>query len=215
MAVRMFWFASLLAATMTASNVFAAGPFGSIHVGVWSGGAYTNDTNGEFSHCSAAANYTNGIGVLVGQNAAGNWLLGFVRQSWTLSKGETFPIDDGQAQFRLFGTAAIPNLVTAILPGGTALEQFRKAHLMVAVTKGQTSQFNLTSTGQVLPVIANCVTKAKANGYTNLGDFSIPQGPPKQRAAVQTPAASASTKTKSVQISGTGFAISASRTAEA
>ena len=39
------------------------------------------------------------------------------------------------------------------------LEQLRKAHLMVAVAKGSTLQFNLESTGKLLPVVANCALK--------------------------------------------------------
>ena len=58
-----------------ASPVLAAGPFGSIHVGNWNGGAYTNDQTGAFSHCSAATGYASGVGVLVGQNAIGNCCL--------------------------------------------------------------------------------------------------------------------------------------------
>ena len=35
---------------------------------------------------------------------------------------------------------------------------------MVAVGKGTTLQFNMTSTGQLLPTIANCVSKIKSGG---------------------------------------------------
>jgi hypothetical protein len=60
-----------------ASPALAAGPFGSIHVGNWNGGAYTDDKTGAFSHCSAATGYASGITVVVGHNAIGNWLLAF------------------------------------------------------------------------------------------------------------------------------------------
>src|ERR1700751_704031 len=39
---------ALLAAMTTGAN--AAGPFGSIHVGNWIGGAFSDDTPGAFSH---------------------------------------------------------------------------------------------------------------------------------------------------------------------
>jgi hypothetical protein len=39
---------------------FAGGPFGTIHVGNWNGGAYTNDNDNTFSHCAAGSNYVNG-----------------------------------------------------------------------------------------------------------------------------------------------------------
>jgi hypothetical protein len=33
----------------------ASGPYGSIEVGKWKGGAYTNDNTGAFSHCAVGA----------------------------------------------------------------------------------------------------------------------------------------------------------------
>jgi hypothetical protein len=153
-----------------ASSAFAAGPMGSIHVGNWNGGAFTNDQTGAFSHCSAAASYANGVSLIVGQNVAGNWLLGFGSPAFHLNQGETFPIDvtfDGQTQFHLFGTAVSANLVISILPGSTTIEQFKKAHLMVAVAKGVTLQFSLDSTGKLLPIIGNCVTKVKTGGLAS------------------------------------------------
>jgi hypothetical protein len=93
----------------------AAGPFGSIRVGSWSGGAYTNDSTGAFSHCAAGTSYQNGINLIVGQNADSSWLLGFAHQNFHLTPGETFPIDvtfDGQSQVQLFGTATSTILVT-------------------------------------------------------------------------------------------------------
>jgi hypothetical protein len=73
-----------------ASSALAGGPFGSIHVGNWSGGAFSNDQTGAFSHCSAATGYANGVTLLVGQNAAGNWLLGFGSPAFRLAPPETF-----------------------------------------------------------------------------------------------------------------------------
>ena len=199
------------------SSAFAAGPLGSIHVGNWNGGAFTNDQTGAFSHCSAATGYANGVNLLVGQNV-GNWLLGFGSPAFHLNQGETFPIDvtfDGQAQFHLFGSAVTANLVTSLLPSNTAIEQFRKAHLMVAVAKGTTLQFNLDSTGKLLPVIANCVAKIKSGGLASAGDFSVLPPPPKPApkpavlpTAVATPPTTPPKAPQLTEINGTGFAIS-------
>jgi hypothetical protein len=123
------------------SSAFAAEPFGSIRVGNWSGGAYTDDKSGTFSHCAAGTLYNSGINVIIGQKLQSAWLLGFAHPQFRLTPGETFPIDvifDGQAQFKLFGTAVGENLVTAILPNSNILEQLKKSHLMVAMAKGTT-----------------------------------------------------------------------------
>ncbi|TMJ23150.1 MAG: serine protease, partial [Alphaproteobacteria bacterium] len=43
------------------SIAHAAGPFGTIHVGAWNGGAYTDDNTGNFSHCAAGSEYASGV----------------------------------------------------------------------------------------------------------------------------------------------------------
>jgi S1-C subfamily serine protease len=203
-----FWM-SLLSGAVLASSAFAAGPFGSIPVGKWSGGAYTDEKTGAFSHCSAATGYGNGVTLLFGQNADRAWLLGFGSPSFTLTTGETFPIDitfDGQAQFRVFGSAVSPTLVTSIIPNTAMLNQIRKSHLMVAVAKGATLQFILTSTGQLLPVIVNCVATIKSGGLSAAGDFSISVKPVAQTIAPASPPPPKPSKT--VDTNGTGIVIS-------
>jgi hypothetical protein len=202
---------SILSSVVLAPSAFAAGPFGSIHVGNWSGGAYTDDKTGAFSHCSAATAYASGISLIVGQNANNSWLLGFASPAFSLTPGETFPIDvtfDGQAQYHLFGTAVVRNLVTSILPSNIIIDQFRKSKLMVAVAKGNAFQFNLNSTGQLLPVIANCVVKTKSGGTANAGDFaiSVPKPAVAKPVVQSSPPAKAS---KTIDLNGTGFVVSA------
>ena len=67
---------SCVVSIVIVSGAIAAGPFGTIHIGGWSGGAYTDDKTGAFSHCAASAGYANGITVIVGQNANASWLIG-------------------------------------------------------------------------------------------------------------------------------------------
>jgi S1-C subfamily serine protease len=217
--------ASLAAALVSASSSFAAGPFGSIHVGLWNGGAYTNDTTGGFSHCAASGGYVSGVNVVIAQQAGGAWTLGFAHPAWRLTAGQTFPIDvtfDGQAQFHLAAGVLSSQLLAAVFPN-SALEQFRKASLMIATVKDQTFQFSLTSTNQLLPVIANCVAKVKATGLANAGDFSfLPAKPPVSTTAAKSSSPSATAKaaltaaspaanpSKLVNVNGTGFVISTS-----
>jgi S1-C subfamily serine protease len=189
----------------------AAGPFGTIRVGNWSGGAYTNDSTGAFSHCAAATSYLNGISVILGQNADSSWLLGLANQNFNMTTGETFPIDvtfDGQSQVRLFGTATSPILVTAVLPPNAA-QQLRQSSLMVAMAKGATFQFNLTSTGPLLSVLANCVIKTKSSGVANAGDCSVSAAKPVVAAAPAPSGPSPSKPEKTIGKSGTGFVVSA------
>jgi hypothetical protein len=102
-----------------------------------------------------------------------------------MNVGETFPIQlvfDGQPPVQIIAIADQEGLATAaVLPKDEVIEQFRKAHELIATFREQTYQFDLylSSTGQLLPVIANCVAKVKASGVANAGDFSVlPSKPP-------------------------------------
>ncbi|WGD52361.1 trypsin-like peptidase domain-containing protein [Bradyrhizobium sp. CB1650] len=187
----------------------AAGPFGSVSTGNWIGGAFTNDETRAFSHCAATAPYANGVSLVVGQNAAGSWLLSFASPGFRFNKGDTAPIDvvfDGHEQARLFATANAPNMVTAILPLSVA-RTFQKASLMVVTTNGSKPlQFQLTSTAPLIAALANCVTRVKADGIDKAGDFTkIAAKPPAAPDRQAPPSGGKSGRAKS----GTGFVVSA------
>jgi S1-C subfamily serine protease len=205
--------AACVVVTAIATNTHAGGPFGSIHVGNWIGGAFSDDGTGAFSHCAATATYANGIILVVGQNSSNTWLLSFASPSFKFNKGDTLPIDvtfDGQSQARLFASANSDIMVTATLPPNVA-RTFQKSSLMVAQAGRSTVQFNLTSAGPLLTALATCVSKIKADGLGAAGDFSkvavakSNTPPDAQSAAPASPKAS-----RSVSKSGTGFVISAS-----
>jgi len=59
----------LVCVIVVAGDAQARGPYGSVHVGNWTGGAYTNDKDGSFSHCAAVAPYQSGINFLVSVSA--------------------------------------------------------------------------------------------------------------------------------------------------
>src|SRR6188768_2242669 len=90
----------------TLSTSDARGPYGSINVGNWKGGAYTHDQSGAFTHCAAGATYGSGIHFLVSIDDKGGWGLGFAHENWTLTTGQAFPIVltfDGQTPFNVHG----------------------------------------------------------------------------------------------------------------
>jgi S1-C subfamily serine protease len=209
--VASFWM-SLLLGFVLASAALAAGPYGSIHVGNWNGGAYTDDKTGAVSHCAAGTTYASGVNVVIAHNVQGAWTLGFGNPAWRLTQGETFPVDvtlDGQTQYHLFGTAITTDMILSVLPNNS-VNEIRKAHLMVAVAKGTPLQFVLASTGQLVPVIANCVARIKSGGLAAAGDFLPPVKPVVQTTAPSPASPSTSKPAKTVPISGTGIVISAS-----
>ena len=168
----------------------ARGPYGSINIGNWKGGAYTNDQTGEFSHCSAGSFYQSGIFFMVAVDSTSAWSLAFAHDSWKFTVGQSFPIAltfDGQAQFNVHGVAIGDKLVRVPMPINSSLiRQFRKARAMTAFAQGQLFQFNLDQTAQLLPAIVQCVAKVKQSGVASAGDFSL-SAPPKQAAAAPPP----------------------------
>src|ERR1700748_886931 len=163
----------------------AAGPFGTITVGNWKGGAFTDDKSGAFSHCAASASYQNGIVFLVSVGQDYSWTLGFAHESWKLTPGQGFPLAltfDGQQAITVQGLPIGANLVKVVMPANSALiGQFRKAKVMTAFAQGQLIQLTLNQTGQLLPSLANCVATIKKSGVNNAGEFAV--APPKAAAA--------------------------------
>jgi len=202
-----------LAGLMSLAN--ARGPYGNIHVGIWNGGAFTDDNTGVFSHCSAATTYDNGVILVGGQNATNAWLLGFASPAFHMTKGSTVPLDvifDGQSQARLFATANSEIMATATLPVNVA-RTFQKSSLMVVTGGGATLQFNLNSTAPLLAVLSSCVAKIKAGGISSAGDFSEPKPVVARSDApksdVPNSPKSAKTGGQTGTQTGTGFVISA------
>lgn len=207
------WLKSFIVAFLLQVSVVAAahaaGPFGSVKVGNWIGGAFSNDETGAFSHCAATTPYANGVILVVGYNAAGIWSLGFASPNYRFKQGENAAIDvifDGQEQARLFATANQPNMLTSVMPANV-VRTFQKASLMVATSGRTVLNFDLTSTGPVIAALANCVTKVKADGLSKAGDFTKVAAKPQAAPDKQAPPAAGSRTARSK--SGTGFVVSA------
>ncbi len=163
-------------------TAYAKGPYGSLRVGQWAGGAYTNDETGAFSHCGAGVPYKSGIYFMVGLLANHQWTLGFTHEAWQLKQGEAIPIVltfDGREQFNVLGIAYTSNFVIVPMPHNSALlTQFRKSNVMMALANGNAFQFALTSTSKLMPVLANCVDRMNRGGMRAAGDFGIAPATP-------------------------------------
>jgi hypothetical protein len=189
--------AALLSSQLAFSTAEARGPYGSINVGNWKGGAYTNDQTGAFSHCAAGAGYDSGIYFMVMVDQSGGWSLAFLNPKWGLTNRQTFEMAltfDGQPPFHVQGAALSESLVRVPMPVDSSLiAQFRKAKSMTAFTQGQLFQFKLDQTAVLLPALANCVAVVKQQGIANAGDFAVKLAP-KAGAAAPPAAAGGSLK---------------------
>ncbi len=202
---------ALWVAMFAGSNAEAGGPFGSINVGNWKGGAYT-DQNGAFTHCSAGSVYTSGIFFMVMIDKGGGWSLAFAHDKWSLKTGEAFPLTltfDGQQPFNVHGVPIAEKLVRVPMPITSSLiTQFRKARAMTAYTQGQLFQFNLDQTAQLLPAVLNCVEKISRGGIASAGDFTVPVAKPVVATTTAPPGAQPAKPDRLFDQTGTGFLVS-------
>jgi S1-C subfamily serine protease len=198
-----------LCVVAAASSASARGPYGSITVGNWRGGAYTNDKTGAFSHCAAGVVYDGGVNFVVSIGEDSGWRLGFAHDSWQLTPGQNFALAltfDGQQAINVPAMPIGAHLVNVQMPANSSLiAQFRKAKVMTAFAQGQLLQFNLTQTAQLLPALANCVVSVRKNGIVNAGEFAVATARPATAIAPGQPNSGAS---KTAGKSGTGFVIS-------
>lgn len=186
----------LTAAVLLSTSASAAGPIGSIHVGPWIGGAYTEDSTGQFIGCRAASVYPNGFAVLVSIRSDGSWSLEFSRQTGVMKPGETMAIDltfDGQAQFHVFGRAIADNAITVQMPNNSGLiSQFRKSKSMTVFSEGKIVGFNLDGTSQLISSLANCVAVVNQRGPSQNTDYTVKESPKVAAAPEPAPARSSS-----------------------
>ena len=175
-------FGAIALLVLSSSSVAARGPYGSVKVGNWSGGAFTNDQTGAFSGCVASAPYKSGITVIVMVGANVTWNLGFSHNNWSLKPGSTFPIVltfDGRAPFNVDGRVISTHAVSVDMPDTSDLiKQFRASTTMSAFAEGNLFQFNLDKTGILLPALVNCVVTVNRDGIAGARDFVLPQRAP-------------------------------------
>ena len=175
-------FGAIALLVLSSSSVAARGPYGSVKVGNWSGGAFTNDRTGAFSGCVASAPYKSGITVIVMVSANVTWNLGFSHNNWSLKPGSTFPIVltfDGRAPFNVDGRVISTHAVSVDMPDTSDLiKQFRASTTMSAFAECNLFQFNLDKTGILLPALVNCVVTVNRDGIAGAKDFVLPQRAP-------------------------------------
>jgi hypothetical protein len=167
-----------------ATMAYAAGPMRPFQQGLWSGGAFTNDQTGAFSHCAAAVPYRSGITMHASVNRLFGWSLGFSDPQWALTPQTLVPIEihfDGGPAFNVVGTVLLPALVVVPMPDNSRLiNTFRYSSQMVAQAQGQTFYFNLNGTSRIMVLLANCVrTELALETHQPAGPsrLSVPSNP--------------------------------------
>lgn len=149
---------------LLALPAMAAGPFGQIVVGNWSGGSFTNDATGRFSHCAVSASYKNGVRMLTSVTSSFTWVLGFSKPEWRLKPGTTLRLRltfDRRETITVTASAKTPTLLTITMPADSALiRAFRQGHYLELIANDARYTFALTSTGEMLPALVECVRQS-------------------------------------------------------
>lgn len=139
----------------------AGGPVRPFEFGFWSGGAYTDDRTGAFTHCSAGVAYDSGVNLFVLVTANYRWWLGFINPKWSFpTDGKTavrLRLDTG-APFDRLATVPNPQLLLVPLPDSSDLiDAFRHGSELALDTDGRALFFKLRETAGMMDRLTGCV----------------------------------------------------------
>ena len=134
-----------------------------ISFGNWSGGAYTNDASGAFTHCVVSAAYKSGDTLLFSLTREGEVGVGVTSPNLNLNPGSQFPVAlyvDRQQPFYGTATASDVDFAAIFLPDlERALSAFKKGRMLVVEAQGLRGSYDLTGTFRALDQVTNCAIK--------------------------------------------------------
>ena len=144
----------------------AAGPVRPFKHGFWTGGAYTDDRTGAFTHCSAGVAYDSGINLFVLVTGEYRWWLGFINPKWSFTPNEKEPIRlllDNGAAFNRLATIPSGQLLLVPLPDSSRLiDAFRRGSELALEAEGKSFVFKLNDTPAVMDRLTSCVQTSLA-----------------------------------------------------
>lgn len=164
---------------LSATTAFAGGPHERVVVGSWSGGSYTNDKTGQFTHCAVSAKYKSGVTMFASIGRDYGWKIGFSHPTWKLIPGTQIPVRlsfDGRSYIDVKAEPLDQSFFVIPMPDNSALIQaFRVASEMNMKILGKSFDFYLTKTSAMIPELAGCVRR-------NTTVAAAPAAPVQQRA---------------------------------
>ena len=144
----------------------AAGPVRPFKHGFWTGGAYSDDRTGAFTHCSAGVAYDSGINLFVLVTGEYRWWLGFINPKWSFTPNAKEPIRlllDNGAAFNRLATIPSGQLLLVPLPDSSRLiDAFRRGSELALEAEGKSFVFKLNDTPAVMDRLTNCVQTSLA-----------------------------------------------------
>ncbi len=173
----------LAAVLVLAPPAEAAGPFGKIVVGNWTGGAYTNDATGAFSHCAVNAPYRNGTRMFTSITADLKWLIGFAHPAWKLKPGSRLNLQlvfDRTSRIDVTAEAKTPTLLAIAMPAESQLiGAFRQGRILELVANDQRLTFASPRPARCCRRWSNAPSRARACAGRSI--LPHPPLPPRHR----------------------------------
>jgi len=131
--------------------------------GLWTGGAYGNDSTGQFTSCIASASYRNDIVMYVLVSGNFDWELGFSSSNWNMEIGERIQLkyrfDNGRWNAAT-AQVIVNNQVRLPMPAdGYIVTRFRRSRTLEIAAGDQKYFFDLSGTSKLLPVLVSCVER--------------------------------------------------------
>ena len=155
-----------VASVLWGSSANAAGPIRGFQAGLWTGGAYTDDRTGDFTHCSAGVAYDSGINMFILVTGDHRWWLGFINPRWSFVPNAKMPVelrfDEGP---RLAMTATVPSRLIVLVPlpsDPRVIDRLGRSAELVLVAEGRSFFFQLSGTPVVTAELKTCVQKSLA-----------------------------------------------------
>jgi hypothetical protein len=155
-----------VASVLWGSSANAAGPLRGFQAGLWTGGAYTDDRTGDFTHCSAGVAYDSGINMFILVTGDHRWWLGFINPRWTFAPNAKMPVElrfDGGP--RLAMTATVPSRLIVLVPlpsDPRLIDRLGRSAELVLVAEERSFFFQLSGTPAVTAELKTCVQKSLA-----------------------------------------------------
>jgi hypothetical protein len=166
--------------SLFSSTADGAGPYRPFQIGLWSGGAYTDDHSGAFSHCSAGVVYDGGINLFLVSTDRHGWWLGFTSPQWSLAPAANVPVKlqfDARPPVEVAATITDGQLVLVPLPEDTHLiDAIRRGSKISVAVQERSFSLSLAATAGVLTELTDCVRSSVA--LETSGPTTAPAAPP-------------------------------------
>ena len=154
----------VLGALISSYGGTAAWPaqIGQSHFYGWDISAYTNDSNGFFSHCTASVGYHSGISLVFAIGRDYSWSMGLMNPAWQFSLGDKYPVQyqvDNTPIMSATADVLGSNLVgIPLVDSGEFFTLFKLGRILKIKTGDQIFRFDLTNSSKALNAASMCTT---------------------------------------------------------